>query len=360
MPPTHRPADGIAAKKIGVVVVTFNTGDIVVECLESLFASRDVDLHVVVVDNNSDDDTRAIVRDWATGKSPFARRADCPLPAIAPVGKPVDFSVHDGDAPFAAASGLTLLQSRVNGGFAYAVNLGIRALLPNTDIDAFWVLNPDCVVSPETASLYLAEAARGPYALLGCRTVYYEAPDQIQSDGGLVDWHTATCKPLNNGKPPATTTLPDAAALDWISGANMVASRAFIAQTGLMLEDYFLYFEEVDWAVRRGDLPLRLVPGTIVYHHGGTSIGTGSTVRRPSPFANYFNYRNRVRFARRHMRPWLPMVYAKAFAKSGQLLLKGAPDEAWAILTGTFELQPPRQIASRITDAAARKLAFGR
>ncbi len=104
----------------------------------------------------------------------------------------------------------------------------------------------------------------------------------------------------------------------------MVASRLFIEQAGLMVEDYFLYYEEVDWAFRRGDLPLRLVPDAVVYHHGGTVIGSGSLSRRATPFANYFNYRNRARFARRHMPLALPLLLAKAVLKAGQLLMMGA------------------------------------
>ena len=83
----------------------------------------------------------------------------------------------------------------------------------------------------------------------------------------------------------------------------MVVSRDFLARVGPMREDYFLYYEEVDWALRRGDLPLAFAGDAIVYHHGGTSIGTGRLDERPSAFSNYFNYRNRMRFMRR-FHPW--------------------------------------------------------
>jgi len=139
----------------------------------------------------------------------------------------------------------------------------------------------------------------------------------------------------------------------------MVASRLFIEQAGLMVEDYFLYYEEVDWSFRRGDLPLRLVPDAVVYHHGGTVIGSGSLSRRATPFANYFNYRNRARFARRHMPLTLPLLLAKAVLKAGQLLMMGAGDEARAVLSGSFDLAPPSDVAGRIGDPAAHRIAFG-
>ena len=140
----------------------------------------------------------------------------------------------------------------------------------------------------------------------------------------------------------------------------MVASRFFIEKAGLMEEDYFLYYEEVDWAFCRKDLPILLAPDALVYHHGGTSIGTGSVVRLASPFANYFNFRNRIRFARRHLQWRLPIVYLGALAIGVQLFLKGGTSEAWALVCGVFNLRPPRDVSKRISDKSARKLAFGR
>lgn len=348
-------------KKIGVVIVTFNSSDIVTECLESLFASRAVALSVVVVDNNSTDGTVETVRDWASGRLPFTSRANCPIGNIGTVAKPVQYVEQRTDGVFPAThDGLTLLRSPTNGGFAFGVNCGLRALLPLPEIDLFWVLNPDCIVHPQTASIYLEQGKLGNFSLMGCRTIYYEQPDQIQTQGGHVSKWTATCSQDGYSLSPRSTPLPNSSDLDFVTGANMVASRRFIEQSGLMVEDYFLYYEEVDWAFRRGTLPLLIVPSAIVYHHGGTSIGTGSTTRRPSPFANYFNYRNRIKFARRHLRGRIPIVYLYAMAKAAQLLLKWAPSESWAIIAGIFNLRPPREILARISDPVARQLAFGR
>ena len=348
----------MSGENLGVVIVAFNSGDVIGECLESLFASKGANLHVVVVDNKSDDDTLKVIEDWAAGRS-FRRRSETPPIPIGPAPKPVAIADRAPGEAAADAGTLTLVRSGVNGGFAYAVNLGLKALLARAEIDAFWLLNPDCVAAPDTAARYLEDAASAPYGLLACRTIYYEHPDMIQTDGGRID-RTATCCGVNVGQSASATPLPSSDSLDYTSGANMVASRAFIEQAGLMEEDYFLYYEEVDWAMKRGSLPLRLVPGAVVYHHGGTTIGTGSATRRPQPFANYFNYRNRLRFARRHMPKSVPLVIGRALAKAAQLALRfGAPAEASAVLRGTFELPPPRAVAARIKDPAARRLAFG-
>lgn len=331
-------SEGLPA--IGVAIVAFNSSDVILACLDSLFASEGVRLRVAIADNASTDETVALVRDWA------ARH-----PAIAFV----ELAAADAKAPAAA---LALLHSPVNGGYAHGVNLAIAHLLRDPGLDLFWVLNPDCEVAPDAARIYCQHGADGQFALMSGRTVYREGNGAIQTDGGRVNRWTGVCKSVNAGADPVTATPPDPASLDYLTGANLVASRRFIERTGPMVEDYFLYYEEVDWAFRRGDLPLRLAPGAIVYHHGGTTIGSGSVTRRATPFANYFNYRNRIRFMRRHHPVAVPVAIAYALAKAAQLTAQGARAEAEAVVAGTLGLQPPVAVRDRIAPEA-RALAFG-
>lgn len=331
---------------LGVAIVAFHSADVIIACLDSLFASEGVDLRVVVTDNASGDDTVELIRDWA------ARQA---------AGDPrFRFAELQADTVEGPGASLTLLRSTVNGGYAYGVNAGLRVLLRNPALNLFWVLNPDCEVPPEAAARYCAHGADGGFALMSGRTVYKEMPDRIQSDGGRVHPLTGVCSSANAGRHPATTPMPSADSLDFLTGANFVASRAFIEHAGLMVEDYFLYYEEVDWASRRGDLPLRLAPDVTVYHHGGTTIGSGAVNRRASPFANYFNYRNRLRYLRRHRPLARPFALGHAVAKAAQLFAKGAPAEAGAMLRGAFGLAPPPEVARRIAPGEASRLAFGK
>lgn len=344
------------SEPIGVVIVAFNSAPVIAECLESVFASKDADLAVVVVDNDSTDSTVQVIEDWASGREPIAPHDDCPVQPLGPVSKPVRYTISQaGEAPQEAP--LAIVRSPVNRGFAGGVNQGLEALARRKDVNLFWVLNPDCVVPPGTAAAYVAAAAEGPFSLLSCRTIYYEHPDRIQTDGGTVNRWTGVCTSVHAGLPP-DTPLPEARDLDYVTGANMVASRTFLEAAGPMAEDYFLYYEEVDWAAHRGGLPIKLVPGVVVYHHGGTVIGTGSSVRRPSPFANYFNYRNRLIFARRHLRARSPVVLAYGLLKAMQLFLIGAADEAQGVLAGTFRRPPPPEILAKVKGDEARQLAF--
>jgi GT2 family glycosyltransferase len=62
--------------------------------------------------------------------------------------------------------------------------------------------------------------------------------------------------------------------LNFIAGACVMASRAFVETVGLMDEGYFLYCEEQDWAYRAaGRFDLVYAPEALVFHKGGRSTG---------------------------------------------------------------------------------------
>lgn len=333
------------ADRMGVVIVTFNSRDVIASCLDSLIASNNVGLDIVVVDNASTDGTIDHIREWARQRTVTDESfvlAERGVGEHGPVSSP-----------------LTLVLSPVNGGYAHGVNLGLEVLLEDPDSRLFWVLNPDCEVAPHTAGRYVEAGADGNFALMSGRTLSQEMPDLILTDGGRVNRWTGVCTSRNAGAQASETPMADVAACNYLTGANLVASRKFIEAAGLMEESYFLYYEEVDWAFRRGSLPLRIIADAPVYHHGGTAIGSGTIDRRASAFSNYFNYRSRVRFMRRHRPAAFLLAVLYALAKAGQLALRGDWAEAEAIARGTLGFTPPRRVRDRIAPGKARRLAFG-
>ena len=192
---------------------------------------------------------------------------------------------------------------------------------------------------------------------MGSRIVYH-GTDRIHADGGRVGRWSGICASVNRKAPADATPPPDPGSIDYVIGANMVVSRAFLARVGPMREDYFLYYEEVDWALRRGDLPLAFAPDAPVLHHGGTAIGTGRPDERPSAFSNYFNYRNRMRFMRRFHPARLPLAYLIDPRADRPVARPRRRARIAAALRGLHGLPPPAHVARRIGPEAAA-LAFG-
>jgi len=358
---------------LGVVVVSFNSSDVILDCLESLLASVGVCLRILVVDNGSTDGTPALLRDWAAGEGGTGedRPAGAALPfVLPPAARPLTLYDHvppvDANPDLrssavtpAGGSTVTLLDTGRNTGFAGGVNRGLAALAAVPGIDRFWVLNPDSAVPPETARAFATHPAPpGGFALMGGRVIYLETPDVIQIDGGTLNRRTGVTGNLNLGASHAATPVPDPARVDFVTGASMVASRAFYEAAGPMAEDYFLYYEEVDWALRRGALPLLYCPGGTVYHVGGSAIGSPTLGRPASPFSLYFKHRGRMRFLRRHLPQSLLTGQIYSLAKAAQLLLKGYPGHARTLLAGALDAPPPVEVRDRLSPEAAR-LAFG-
>lgn len=346
----------MTSSALGVVIVSFNSSTELLDCIESLLSAEDVRLHIVVVDNASTDNTLTLFENWASGHTPYVPAPDIPI-TLGVSSKPIEIVTAQAAAP--TTPQITLIRSEVNLGFAGGVNIGLKCLASNPDIDRFWVLNPDCVTPPETPRAFATyQPPEGRFSLLGGRVIYLYSEAIIQTDGGKIAFATGVTHSINQGLQAAQTTPPDLDQIDFISGASMVASRAFYEAAGPMPEDYFLYYEEVDWALRRGDQPLALCPEALTYHRAGTAIGSHTLTRMATPFSFYFLYRARMKFLRRHAPRGLAGALTYGMLKAFQIALKGYRAEAIAILRGCWGAGPSRETRECLSPEAAR-IAFG-
>ncbi|WGH77268.1 glycosyltransferase family 2 protein [Jannaschia ovalis] len=301
--------------RLGVVIVTHRAAEVIDACLDSLLAAPGVALRVVVVDNASPDDTVARLR----GR-------------VAPAPHQLEVI----EAP--------------NGGFAAGVNRGLERLRADPGLARFWILNPDTIVPPKTPARFATHPAPEGWAMIAGRVLYAEEPGGIQIDGGVIDWRTGVTRNLNQHA-PADATPPDPARIDFVTGASLVASRAFIECAGPMPEGYFLYYEEVDWAQRRGTMPILHCPEAVVRHVSGASIGSAGARRRASPFSEWFKHRARIAFLRRWRPRSVPGGLAFAVAKAGQHALRGDGAAARATLAGAFGRGPTRAVREEMARA---------
>lgn len=320
-----------ASRMLGVVIVTYNSSDVIRDCLDTLLSgAKGVALRVVVVDNASPDETVNVIKAWASGEDDYILPADLPFVTTL-LPKPVSYAPSTNGDDI-----LHLIRSDTNSGFAAGVNIGLVHLAKDPRIDRFWVLNPDCVVPPGTAEAF-ARYDPGHFSIMGGRVTYYDRPDMIQMDGGTINRWTGVTSNVNLYASIDETTTPEPRTIDFISGASMVASREFYETAGPLPEEYFLYYEEVDWAMRRGNLPLAICPIARVYHKTGTSIGSPTHGRIATPFSLYFKHRARMRFVRRYLGASLISAWAYTLAKTGQYWLKGWKPEARSIAKGAWD-----------------------
>lgn len=80
-------------------------------------------------------------------------------------------------------------------------------------------------------------------------------------------------------------------------GAAMMVKRETVEKAGMMPENYFLYYEELDWSVmiRRAGYEIWYEPASTIFHKESQATG------QHSPLRTYFITRNRLLFVRRNV-----------------------------------------------------------
>lgn len=276
--------------RLAVVLVNWNGWKDTIACLESLLPTLPEDARVLVCDNASSDGSLQHIADWA------AKHPASPVPLVRYDRASAECGGHAHDPQ------LILVDTGGNLGFAGGNNVGIRYAMA-AGVDYIWLLNNDTVVDQHTASALIERMQADPrIGMCGSTMYYYDTPQVVQClAGSSFDFDTAIGTPIGYGKPYDPTTPIEAveSRLDHIAGASMMVSSAFVEQVGLMEEGYFLYFEEIDWAVRaKGRFKLAWAPGSFVWHKEGGSIGS-SHRNRPSNRSLRHILVNRLKFTHR-------------------------------------------------------------
>lgn len=235
--------DDTHVPQIAVVIVTYNSANVLGNCLKSL-TTTDVHLRTVVVaDNASKDDSLAVAKSMAP---------DLPI--------------------------LTVEIGR-NAGYAAAINAGIEAM-DTSGLDAVMVLNPDCVLRPDTLRLLwrgLGRPGRG-----------IAVPRLVDPDGRLQPSLRRTptvgrafAEAVLGARAGRTGSLGELitdprkyvqpTSVAWATGAAMLISTDAARHIGPWDESFLLYSEETEYALRAGDLGWSLwyEPAAVVEHVGG-------------------------------------------------------------------------------------------
>jgi len=231
----------MTAPRMSAVVVAWNSGGALGQCLDSLRASAqqaDAQLELVVVDNASTDTAVDELR-----------------------LEPQD----------------VVIRNPVNAGYGVAVTQGIARS------SAAWILlvNPDLVVTPAFVGALLAAAdASGPnVATLVPEMRFASRPDVVNCRGLTVD-EIGIPAEIDAGMPVVEPTSPSIAALGGSSGCCLLRAEP-LRRIGGPEPMYFAYLEDVDLALRLdcAGHETTFVPEAIAFHEGSASTGARSPLK---------------------------------------------------------------------------------
>lgn len=234
----------------------------------------------------------------------------------------------------AKAHGWTLITPETNSGFGGGVNIGVTRALADGATDVL-VINPDAHI--DRASLgRLASVTSASRTTLA-------SPVITDSEGRT--WFAGIDLLLDDGTMRARRKrrADDARPYEpWLSGACLWITREVWALSGGFDDEYFLYWEDVDFSrrvVSAGGTLVLVEEATAVHDEGGTQRAEPQLARAKSEGYYFYNIRNRMLYAVRHLddeavhrwRRSIPRTAREVILRGGrrQLLHSAAPLRAY-------------------------------
>ncbi len=262
--------------KVTVVIVNWNTGKLLSQCLESIkrLPEKDLIAEIIVIDNKSHDES---VRE--------AKRVEMHRPT-------------------------TFISLPKNVGFAAANNMGIRG---RRDKESHvLLLNPDTQLRPQAIAAALHELEKeSKSGVVGVTLL--NSDESIQSSvrrfptfltflfyflklhilwptAGVMKWYLMP--EFDYGKRRR---------VDQVMGAFFLIRNEVLEKVGLLDEEFWVWFEEVDFCKRVSEAGWNIVytPAGSVMHHGGASFHQLVGLDKTLPFLH-----SALVYARKHLGVW--------------------------------------------------------
>jgi GT2 family glycosyltransferase len=253
---------------VSIITVNFNQTAVTLDFLDSVRAQRYPHFEVIVVDNGSTEPPGAVLQEH--------------YPEV------------------------LYLETGRNLGFSGGNNVGLRAARGAY----FLLVNNDTVLTPDMIDTLLQHFQSDPSIGMVCPLIrYHDRPDLIQY-AGYTRMNPLTARNKTIGQFDLDRGQYRQPASTWFAhGAAMFTSREVVEKAGMMPEEYFLYYEELDWSanIREAGYRIDLEPRAIIFHKESLSVGKLSTTK------TYYMTRNRILFMRRHASWWSLLIFLVYF-----------------------------------------------
>ncbi|GBE16975.1 N-acetylglucosaminyl-diphospho-decaprenol L-rhamnosyltransferase [bacterium BMS3Abin15] len=215
----------VNSPKIFIIILNYNGESTIKQCLNSVFQMDYPNFEVVVVDNNSSDGSLEL----AKGFFPKAH----------------------------------FIKNEKNVGFAAGNNVGVRFALEKM-ADYVFLLNNDALIKKDTLLKLVDAAEKDKNAGVVGPVIFKGNTDDIWFAGGEIKWLTMRAVHDNSGVNSRVNSFKT----QYVSGCAMLIKKEVLKKTGLLSEDFFLYYEDVDFCVQaeKNGFYSLIVPGAEVFH----------------------------------------------------------------------------------------------
>lgn len=205
--------------KIFVIILNYNGGDGLRLCLDSVYKLNYPNFEVVVVDNNSSDNS------FEEARRRFRK--------------------------------FHFIKNNHNIGFAGGNNVAIKWALEKM-AEYVFLLNNDAIIEKNTLTKMVEAMEQDQDLGISSPIIYQGESDKIWFAGGKINWLKMKTE-HNDAKRQKT---------DYITGCAMLIRKNVFAKIGLLDERFFLYYEDADFSyrTRKNGFGLIIISKTAVYH----------------------------------------------------------------------------------------------
>ena len=189
---------------------------------------------------------------------------------------------------------IIFIRSEENTGFAGGNNLGIKY----TKGDYLFLINNDTEVTSTLIRQLTNTMAGNPgIGIISPKIHYYDHPGMLQY-AGYTDMNYYLARNACIGQFEEDKGQYDALSgkTGYAHGAAMMVRRTAMDKAGMMPENYFLYYEELDWCdrIKKAGYEIHTNLNALIYHKESVSVGKKSALKE------YFMNRNRILFIRKN------------------------------------------------------------
>lgn len=240
---------------VSIITVNYDTPEVTAEMLRSLSSVSYPNYEVIVVDNASPKYSSKYLKK----EFPFITHISCPE----------------------------------NLGFAGGNNLGLHFAKG----EYLFFVNNDTELTPNLLSELVKYLQENPHCGMVCPKIkYYYRPNTIQY-AGAIGLHPLTSRSYDIGYLQKDDgKFDDTRITDLPNGAAMMVPAYILTKVGQMSEQFFLYYEELDWAERfkKQGYEIHYDGKATIFHKESVSTGKNSA------FKTYYLYRSRLLYIRRN------------------------------------------------------------
>ena len=263
---------------VAIIIINYHGWEDTIECLESLYQINYSNYDVIVIDNNSKDDSIQKIKEYADGKI----KMESKFLKYNPEGKPIKWIEYTREEAEAgggkerelesspANRKLILIKNEKNYGFSEGTNIGIRYALER-GADYAFLLNNDTVVDAKFLSELIRVGEADEEIGILSPIIYYYNPNKIQFDGRIkLNLYIGKATKMAKKEAQQEAIIDT----EIVSGAAMLIKKETLKRIGLLPTEYFLGWEDTDYCIKASMEGLKLVcvPKAKIWHKGGRTF----------------------------------------------------------------------------------------